>query len=80
LLGGSHVIVTTSRSSRVIVKYYQEYSAFFTMVPLSSTSIGAQDHMEALLDYDANAGLDLYHIIPFAAVPKNGSRPIVLQV
>ncbi len=43
LQGSSHVVVATSRSSRVIVKHYQEYSVFFAMVALSSTSIGAQD-------------------------------------
>ncbi|KAL4993437.1 hypothetical protein BDV10DRAFT_199645 [Aspergillus recurvatus] len=80
LAGGARVIVTTSRFSSSVVRKYQDLytqvgsrESELVVVPFNQASM--QD-VTALVNYiyDAQGGLhwDLDHILPFAAMPKNG--------
>jgi fatty acid synthase subunit alpha len=81
--GGAKVIVTTSRFSKKVTEYYQTmYSRYgssgstLIVVPFNQ---GSKQDVESLVDYIYNdpkkggLGWDLDVIIPFAAIPENGS-------
>lgn len=80
LVGGAHVIVTTSSFSKETVESFQEiYMSYgargsrLRVVPFNQASL--QD-VKSLVDwiYDPVKGLgvDLDHIVPFAAIPESG--------
>ena len=77
LVGGAHVVITTSRYSRATVKSYhgicQRYGSkgsALTVVPFNQ---GSKQDVEALVDYIYSTfGMDPDYILLFAAVPGNG--------
>ena len=77
LSGGAHVVITTSRYSCATVEYYQAIfqrhgskGSALTAVPFDQAS---KQDVEALIDYVyTSLGMDLDHILPFAALPENG--------
>lgn len=79
--GGAKVIVTTSRFSKKVTEYYQamysRYGAAGSTLIVVPFNQGSQQDVQALVDYiyDSKDGLgwDLDAIIPFAAIPENGS-------
>ncbi|RKP32294.1 fatty acid synthase subunit alpha reductase [Metschnikowia bicuspidata] len=79
--GGAKVLVTTSRFSKKVTEYYQamysRYGAAGSTLIVVPFNQGSQQDVEALVSYiyDAKDGLgwDLDAIIPFAAIPENGS-------
>lgn len=79
--GGAKVVVTTSRFSRKVTEYYQamysRYGASGSTLIVVPFNQGSQQDVQALVKYiyDKKDGLgwDLDAIIPFAAIPENGS-------
>ncbi|KAK9464499.1 3-oxoacyl-reductase [Lipomyces arxii] len=82
LSGGAKVVVTTSRYSKEVTEYYQaiyaKYGASDSTLIVVPFNQGSKQDVDALVEYiyDTKKGLgwDLDYIVPFAAIPENGSE------
>ncbi|KAF7712320.1 PKS/NRPS-like protein biosynthetic cluster [Penicillium ucsense] len=79
LVGGAHVIVTTSRFTPKTISFFRDlyvvHGARGAKLHLVSFNQASQQDVRALVDwvYDT-LGLDLDHIVPFAAISVSGSE------
>jgi fatty acid synthase subunit beta len=79
--GGAKVIVTTSRFSTDVAKYFQSiyetYGSKGSELILVPFNQGAKQDVDSLINYiygPEGLGWDLDYVIPFAAIPENGRQ------